>query len=44
MNYHFLEEALEALLSRKPSKRVYDRIVGSNIEVHVIALSLSKLL
>jgi hypothetical protein len=35
----FVEEGLEAVLSRQPSQRVYTSIIDGDVEAHLIALS-----
>jgi hypothetical protein len=35
----FVEEGLEAVLSRQPSQRVYTSIIDADVEAHLIALS-----
>ncbi len=37
----FVEDGLDAVLDRKPSQRVYERIVDGDVEAHLIALSCS---
>jgi len=38
----YVEGGLEAVLERKPSSRVYEKIVDGDLEAHLIALSCSK--
>jgi hypothetical protein len=38
----FVEEGLEAVLDRRPSERVYERLVDGDAEAHLIALSCSE--
>ena len=38
----FVEEGLEATLDRRPSQRVYERLVDGDAEAHLIALSCSE--
>ena len=38
----YVEGGLEAVLERKPSSRVYERIVDGDLEAHLIALSCSN--
>ena len=35
----FVEQGLDGVLVRKPSQRVYERIVDGDVEAHLIALS-----
>lgn len=35
----FVEQGLDGVLERKPSQRVYERIVDGDVEAHLIALS-----
>jgi homeodomain-containing protein len=38
----FVEDGLEAVLSRRPSQRVYESIIDGDVEAHLIALSCSE--